>query len=66
MRLDGDRVSFGVVGPEFDRLVLGSTGDLVAEGGELDVGDCILRVKVWGTLCPIYLKMFPWALRFQT
>jgi hypothetical protein len=63
--LDGEGVALCVVGPDLNRLILGGTGELVAQGGEFDVSDCILREE-GRTRWPIYLKMLPEALRFQT
>jgi hypothetical protein len=52
--LDREGVSLSIVCPDLDCFVLGTAGELVAQGRELDVGDCVLS-KLKSTLCPMYL-----------
>jgi hypothetical protein len=41
--LDGKRVSFCIVGPDFDSLIFAGTGDLISLWRKLNVGDSVLK-----------------------
>lgn len=46
MCFNSNRISFRVIGPEFNSLILGGTSDLVANWWKLNIGDRILMANI--------------------